>query len=116
MGLLAMASPFQVKRESSSCIDCKKCEQVCPAGIVITAKETVRDAECIGCMECVAKCPVPDCLTLSLPGRKGISLFWLPFAIIAAFMTFYLVAKFSGHWHSAIPVELLKKMYRLAAR
>ncbi len=116
LGLLAMVSPFQVKRKSSSCIDCKKCEQVCPAGITITSKETVRDAECIGCMECVAECPVPDCLTLSLPRRKRIALFWLPLGILAVFMTFYLVAKLSGHWHSAIPVELFKKMYRLAIR
>jgi polyferredoxin len=116
LGLLAMASPFQVKRESSSCIDCKKCEQACPAGIIVTDKETVRDAECVGCMECVVSCPVPDCLTLSLSGRKRMALFWLPLGIIAVFMTFYLVARFSGHWHSAVPVELFKKMYRMAIR
>jgi len=114
LGLLAMASPFQVQWESSSCIDCKKCEQVCPAGIVITAKETVRDAECLGCLECVARCPVLDCLTLSLPGRKKIAFFWLPLGIIVVFASFYLAARFSDHWDSAIPVELFKKMYCLA--
>lgn len=113
LGLLAMASPFQVQRLSSSCIDCKKCEQVCPAGIVITAKETVRDAECLGCLECVASCPVLDCLTLSLPGRKKIAFFWLPLGIIAVFASFYLAARLSGHWDSAIPMELFKKMYCL---
>lgn len=116
LGLLAMVSPFQLRRESSSCIDCKKCEQVCPAGIIITAKKTVRDAECIGCLECVAECPVPDCLTLSLPGRRKIAFAWFPVAVIAVFMTFYLVAKLSGHWHSAIPIELFKKVYQMAVR
>ena len=116
LGLLAMLSPFQVQRESSTCIDCKKCEQACPAGIVITKKKTLRDAECIGCLECVASCPVPECLTLRFFSRGRITVFWLPVAIIAVFMAFYLAARFSEHWQSAIPIDLFKKMYRLAAR
>jgi len=44
---------------------CRKGEQACPAGIIITTKEVIMDAKCVGCVEYVAICPVPDCLTLS---------------------------------------------------
>lgn len=76
---------------------------------VSSTKETVRDAEYLGCLECISGCFAPDCLILSLPGRKKIAFFWLPLGIIAVFASFYLAAKFSGHWDSVIPVELFKK-------
>ena len=40
LGLLALAGPLQVIRDREKCIDCKKCEDSCPAAIKITAKKT----------------------------------------------------------------------------
>lgn len=57
LGLLALASPLQIKRDPASCIDCKKCENICPSSIRITNRETVRNAECIGCLECLPSVP-----------------------------------------------------------
>ncbi len=41
LGLLALASPFQVKRDKETCIDCKKCEKTCPASITLTTKKPI---------------------------------------------------------------------------
>ena len=115
LGLLALASPFQVKRDQKTCIDCKKCEKTCPASITLTSKKTIRTGECIGCMECVSVCPVDDCLTLALPGKKKNSILLLPAAVLTTFLLFYAVALITGHWYSVVPLEAMKEIYSIIA-
>jgi polyferredoxin len=115
LGVLALVSPFQVKRDQDSCIDCKKCEKTCPASISLTSKNTIRTAECIGCTECVSVCPVNDCLTLALPGRKKNSILLLPAAVLTTYILFYAVSLLTGHWYSEVPPEVMKKFYSIIA-
>ena len=113
LGILALTSPFQIKRNPDTCIDCKKCEQACPASIHVTRRETVRNAECIGCLECIQACPAKDCLTIAAPGQKATSPFLLPGLILGLFFLCYLVAKISGHWHTEVPVEVFQRYYQM---
>lgn len=113
LGLLALASPFQIKRNPDTCIDCKKCDRICPASITLTNRQTVRNAECIGCLECVQVCPAPDCLTLALPGKKQVHPLLLPGLTIGLFFLCFLLAKITGHWHSQVPVEVFQRYYQL---
>jgi polyferredoxin len=113
LGLLAIVSPFQVKRDQDLCIDCKKCEAICPAAINITRRQTVRDPECIGCLECVEVCPRPDCLRLTLPARNATLPIWLlPALIVGSFLLFWLTARLTGHWHSDIAAETFREYYQ----
>ena len=112
LGLLALFSPFQVRRDPQLCIDCKRCEAVCPGSIKITARQTVRDCECIGCLECLPVCPHKECLTLSLPGKTAVPALLLPLLIIGFFLLFWLVARLSGHWQSQIPPEAFHHYYQ----
>lgn len=112
LGLLALASPLQVKRDPKSCINCQKCARSCPAAIQVPEKETVRTPECFGCLECVAVCPVDACLDLRVTGRR-IHPLLLPALVLALFFGCWLTAKATGHWHNQLPVEVLKKSYQM---
>jgi len=111
LGILAIFSPLNVRREEKNCIDCKKCDKICPGAIKVSQRELVRTPECIGCGECVSICPAKDCLSLSAPGRKKIPLVILPTAILAVFFLFYGWAVFTGHWHSAISPDVMKQIH-----
>lgn len=112
LGLLALLSPFQLKRDSSSCIDCKKCERACPASIHITRRKSVRTAECIGCLECVQACPVENCMTVSVAEKRNVPPLLLPILVLALFFLCYLIARSTGHWQSQVPVEIFQQNYQ----
>ena len=110
LGLLASISPFQVKRQATTCINCKKCERVCPASIEISSKPTMRNPECIGCLECVAVCPPKECLAISVY-QKPTPVWLLPTLVLTLFFAFWLGAKMGGHWDNQLPVETVKQAY-----
>jgi ferredoxin len=112
LGLLAVFSPIQVKRKTSLCIDCKKCEKICPAAIRITRNRTLRHAECIGCMECVEVCPEKGCLSMAGLAGKRLPIAVIPVAVLGIFGLFYISALVTGHWHSTIPPEAAKPLYQ----
>lgn len=116
LGLLALASPFQIKRNEKNCIDCRKCEQTCPASIRIARHKSMRNGECIGCMECVEVCPQKECLTLAGPKGKNVNLFILPTVVVATYLLFWLIAVATGHWETKVPVEMLQKFYTISAK
>ena len=42
LGIFAFFSPFQIHRQEDKCIDCQKCNQVCPGRIKVSLQKTVR--------------------------------------------------------------------------
>ena len=112
LGILALFSPVRVKRDRELCIDCHKCEKVCPGSILVATKDSVNSAECQGCLECVAVCPVEDCLSVSTFGQRKISPLLLPLGVISLFFILWAWAQISGHWQSEIPVDVLKAYYK----
>ena len=54
------ASPYAVRVDQNTCIQCGKCNRACPMNVdVMNAKNgRVTSMECINCNECVAVCPV----------------------------------------------------------
>ena len=110
LGLLALVSPFQVKRNADTCIACKKCERVCPASIPVSTKTTMRSAECIGCLECVAVCPPKECLEIKIY-QKPTHPYLLPALVITLFLGFWITAAVTDHWQNQLPLEIIKKSY-----
>jgi polyferredoxin len=113
LGLGALISPFQVKRNASLCVHCRKCDKVCPAAIRISQNGTIRHPECVGCAECVEVCPEKDCLTLK--ARKAtVTPYAFALAIIGLFVVFWVIAVFTGHWHSQVQPEVFRNLYPAA--
>lgn len=111
LGIIAIFSPLNVRREEKNCIDCKKCDTICPGAIQVSRKEIVRTPECIGCGECISTCPAKNCLSLSGPGRRKVPLVTLPVAILAVFFLFYSWAVTTGHWHSKIAPDVMQQIH-----
>lgn len=58
---------FNIKRNSSSCINCKACTRNCPMGLDVHSSDSVSSSECISCGECISSCPVSN----TLENKKG---------------------------------------------
>lgn len=56
--------PKRIRRNTSSCVSCKKCDNICPMGIDISNKEAVKDIYCISCYQCTSICPIEDTLSI----------------------------------------------------
>ena len=113
LGLLALAGPVKIQRDEATCINCRRCERVCPGAIKITSKNQVLANECGGCLECVGACPVPNCLTLRAGRSRQVPAMLLPVAVIGLFLLCYLAALATGHWHSSVPAAELGRYYGL---
>lgn len=116
LGLLALGSPLQIRRDEEKCIDCKKCRKICPASIKVDIQKTVRAPECIGCLECVAICPKDECLTVTTVSKRRLSPFLLPALVLLLFFSFYLGARHAGHWHSRLSPADFQKAYIIGSR
>ena len=61
-GALSMGRLFTIRRDREICVDCGACDRACPAGINISAHNSVRNGQCINCFECLAACPRDNAL------------------------------------------------------
>lgn len=111
MGIFAWLGPLRVSRDQQSCINCRKCEKVCPGSIRVAEQTTVTSPECLGCLECLAACPVKNCLQVTTYRQRRIPSWLLPLGVVGLFLLIWAMANLTGHWHSAVPPEILKASY-----
>jgi ferredoxin len=66
LGVFNTVRVFGLKRNTSSCINCKACDRACPMNIPLSTGKTIRDHQCISCLKCTSEsaCPVPETLGL----------------------------------------------------
>lgn len=70
LALFSRFSLLKVRRNASTCIDCKACDRACPANVSVSTVDVVTSPECIDCGECVAACPVAGTLAQGTRTRK----------------------------------------------
>jgi ferredoxin len=96
LALLYRFGRFRVRRNETTCIHCKKCDQVCPVNIPVESGIDVTSSECINCNECVNVCPVKDTLFVSGPKDTKIKPSSVLWVTVIIFVVVAGVASFSG--------------------
>ncbi len=75
-GLWSVIRVVGIRRDTSTCINCKLCTKACPMNIDVANTDFVRHPNCIGCMSCLSACP-KSCISYNhmpkpeLPGKAG---------------------------------------------
>lgn len=69
--LLGIFNTFKIvklSRNTNTCINCKRCDRVCPMNITPSDDKNVFNHQCIMCLECTSEneCPVDDALLLKI--------------------------------------------------
>lgn len=61
---------FKIRRNYSTCINCKNCDNSCPMNIQISNKNKITNHQCISCLKCTSEvsCPISNTLTLNSKG------------------------------------------------
>ena len=73
LGIFNLFRIVKLKRNEKTCINCKKCDRVCPMNIDISTSKTIKDHQCISCLLCTDEitCPVSNTLSFSLLESKN---------------------------------------------
>lgn len=104
LGILGRFAPLRIKRHEDACIHCGRCTKVCPCRIDVERGGGVTSVECIRCLACIEVCPKQKALDVRF-GGKIIQPLHYAAAFLAAFFRVIIIAKLTGHWHSAVSYE-----------
>lgn len=118
LGLLSVFSPFKIRRNRHTCIDCGKCTQACPSLLPVQRKDTVMSVECTGCLTCVESCPNASLHMGTMLERKPLPRWVFPVLVLGIYTGGISIGMLSGHWHSNLEyadyVRLIPLMDHLA--
>lgn len=57
-GLMSILRPVTIKRNQEKCVNCKKCNKVCPMNIDVANSDQLHSPHCINCFNCLSSCPI----------------------------------------------------------
>jgi len=112
LGVASFLSPLHLRRDPTTCNDCRACTRACPVEIPVHARLRVLSSECTGCMSCVAACTVPDCLGVTRLGRRALSPWLVPAGVLAVMLGSWAVARAAGFWETSVPAAAFRWAYR----
>lgn len=112
LGLVGLLSPFKIKRNHETCINCGLCSRACNSSIKVDKLNIVFSDECTSCMSCVDACPVADTLELKFIGKKRFNKLYIVFGIIFIFISITGIGIITGHWKNNISKETYLEYYR----
>ncbi|MDF7800099.1 4Fe-4S binding protein [Pontiellaceae bacterium B1224] len=117
LGMTSWLSPWKIRRNAETCIDCQKCTKACPVNIEVHRLGSVRSDECHACLQCVAACPVENTLSLSTRKRRLAIRPWLyAVLIVVLFFGSVLVARLGGFWQNDIPLSRYREYIPMLER
>lgn len=68
LGVFNLFRVFKIKRNISTCTDCKACDHACPMNIEVSTSKIVRDHQCISCLKCTSEdaCPMENAVVMTI--------------------------------------------------
>ncbi|NOY11831.1 MAG: 4Fe-4S binding protein [Archaeoglobi archaeon] len=106
LALLSYLSPASIKK--SDCVGCLRCDEACPSGLKQSQVDEMKSPECIMCFECVKSCPY-GYLTPAIAGKRVRKELYA-LAIAGIIFGFFVVAKLTGHWDTALTYADYRKL------
>ncbi len=112
LGLVSMASPLAVRRDSRACTGCGRCSRACQNRIDVARVRAVRSPECTACYACVGACPEPDALRLGPAGGRGrLTPFAYAVLTLAALVLLPQAFRALGYWDTDTPVADYRRFF-----
>jgi len=102
LGIIGFFSLGGIRRDSSHCTRCGRCEKVCQGQIRIMDDVKIQSPECTSCLECVNACPEKALGFSVVSGRFSLPATGLALAMVLLFVFGVGWAKLSGNWQNDI--------------
>jgi polyferredoxin len=99
-GLVSKLGLYRVRRDETKCIDCGRCDKVCPVDLPVSTTKDVTSAECLACGLCVNVCPAQGALAITGPKNTRISPLFLTLATAVAFFGVIALTAIPGWFHT----------------
>lgn len=99
-GVVSKLGVYRVRRDEPKCIDCGKCDKVCPVDLPVSTTKDVTSAECLACGLCVNACPAKGALAIAGPKSTRISPLFLTVATVAIFFGVIGLTTIPGWFHT----------------
>ncbi len=103
LGLIGLFSMGKIRRHSSSCTECGKCEKNCPGMIPIRQKIWINSTGCFACLACIESCPEKDTIQFSLfNGKRSFTSGFIALTLVFLFLGGIALARLTGNWQNKI--------------
>jgi len=93
--IINMVFPLSaIHRDEDKCVNCGKCDTVCPMEIKVSESKNIRGSDCIGCWSCVDEkgcSPKIGALSLRFMGRKVSPIYFAALVIPVYYLVTWLV-------------------------
>ncbi len=116
LGLVSLISPFKIRRDVTTCTDCRQCTAACPAQLQVHTKTSICNAECCGCLSCVDACQQRSLNMGTVVERKPLPRWVFPVLLLSIYATGVTIGMVSGHWESSLTYDDYQRLIPLVDR